>query len=72
MERSKTPSQHSVQANEKSASKSNLGTEELQKILREKDFLIKKFEEEHIFDEHHKYRKTVKVKNYVDNSRYEG
>ena len=45
---------------------------EKQRVLKEREELIKKFESEYIFDENRKFRKNIKVKNYVDGSRYEG
>ncbi len=40
--------------------------------MREREELIKKFEEDYIYDENKKFKKNIKIKNYVDGSRYEG
>ena len=42
------------------------------KILREKDDLIKKFENEILFDDIGSLRKNIKEKKYVDGSKYVG
>ena len=34
--------------------------------------MIQQFEQNYIYDERGKFRKNIKVKNYVDGSRYEG
>ena len=53
--------------------KKNVNLEaERQRVLREKDEVIRKFEAEFINDPSGKHRKNVKLKNYVDGSRYEG
>ena len=45
---------------------------EKQKAFKEKENILKKFEEKYIFDEFLKLRRGMKLKNYVDGSRYEG
>ena len=53
--------------------KKNVNIEaEKQKVLKEREELIKKFETDYIFDENKKLKKNIKVKNYVDGSKYEG
>lgn len=42
------------------------------KIQREREQLIKDFETTYIFDENKNYQRNIKVKNYVDGSKYEG
>lgn len=49
----------------------NIEAEKL-KVLKERENLIKNFEEQFIFDETKALRKNIKVKNYVDGSKYEG
>ena len=42
------------------------------KVLKEKEDLIRKFEEEILYDEFKRLRRNIKEKNYVDGSRYVG
>jgi hypothetical protein len=41
-------------------------------MLQEKEDIIVRFQAQWIFDEQSKYKKGIKVKNYVDSSKYEG
>jgi len=45
---------------------------EREKVLKKKDDLIKKFESQYIYDSRRRPRKSIKIKNYIDGSRYEG
>jgi len=45
---------------------------EREKVLKKKDDLIKKFESQYIYDPGRRPRRNIKIKNYIDGSRYEG
>ncbi len=42
------------------------------KVMREREELIRKFQYDYIYDEQGNLKKNIKVKNYVDGSKYEG
>ena len=46
--------------------------QERQKLVREKDAIIRKFEDEYLLNAGRKPKKNVKIKSYQDGSRYEG
>ena len=45
---------------------------EREKVLKKKEDLIKKFELQYIYDSRRKPKSSIKIKNYIDGSRYEG
>ena len=52
--------------------KQNVNLEaEKQRALQKREELIKSFEQTFIYDDKQKLKKNIKVKNYVDGSRYE-
>lgn len=69
MERSKTAAVLTILDEKKSLN----FEEEHAKAMQEQVALIEKFEKEYIFEESNgKYKSNIKIKNYVDGSKYEG